>query len=94
MFFSKWPDIALNNCNTNYTFIAFTVSFAFCYILLVIRVKLFSITTELYVPTYLTQCLCAHVHDAVTLAIHRICNKIMRAATPMQMCRQTVRTAA
>ena len=60
MFFTKWTDSALNNCNTKYTFIAFTVSCAVYYILLVIREKFFIIATEPYVPTYLT-------HNACTL---------------------------
>lgn len=59
MLFIKRTDSALNNCNTNYTFIAFTVSCAVYYILLVIRVKFFSIATEPCVPTYL-------IHNAST----------------------------
>jgi hypothetical protein len=61
VFFTEWTDSALNNSDMNYTFIAFTVSCAVYYILLVRRVKLFSMATEPCVPMYLIHNACTHM---------------------------------
>ena len=81
MIFTKCTDSALNNCNTNCTFIAFTVSSAVYYILLVIRVKFFSIATEPCVPTYLIHNACTHMFTMqlrwpLTAFVTRLCTQL------------------
>lgn len=78
MFLTKWSDSALSIFNTNCTFVAFTVSSAVYYILLVIRVKFLSITTEPCVPTYLIHNACTHIFTMqlrwpLTAFVTRLC---------------------